>query len=344
VGSNTSTKEKGELNQPPLRPDTIRKLAFNVFPSIAMMAAVKLEIFTHLSEGTMDAEEVADSLGVNASRLRPLLYALVAYDLLKVKDGRFSNTPEADHFLSSTSPDYMGHTLELWESLWGVTDFTVDSIRTGEPKAKHDYSKLPKEELENVLGLLHHGTVMVARQLLIQYDFSDYRTLIDVGGGTGGLAITIAEQCPNIQATVLELPNVAYLTQNFIDKSGISDRLKVVAADVVHDSLSGSYDVAVLKALIQVLSPDEGQIVLRNVYNILEPGGRIFIVGRILDDSHTAPLIDVAFSLVMLNVYEKGQAFTEGEYRDWLMNAGFKDIQRNILPNHFQIITASKPK
>jgi hypothetical protein len=46
----------------------------------------------------------------------------------------------------------------------------------------------------------------------------------------------------------------------------------------------------------------------------------------------------------MLNVYEKGQAFTEGEYRDWLMNAGFKDIQRSILPNAFQIITALKTK
>ena len=332
------------MGQPPFKPEAIRKLAFNVFPSIAMMAAVKLDIFTHLSEGTMDAEEVADSLGVNASRLRPLLYALVAYDLLKVKDGRFSNTPEADHFLSSTSPAYMGSTLEFWESLWGVKDFTVDSIRTGEPQAKHDYSKLPKEELENVLGLLHHGTLEVARLLSIQYDFSDYRTLIDVGGGTGGLAITIAEQCPNIQATVLELPSVASITQNFIDKSGISDRLKVVAADVVHDSLSGSYDAAVLKSLIQVLSPDDAQIALRNVYNILEPGGRIFIVGRILDDSHTEPSIDVAFSLVMLNMYEKGQAFTEGEYRNWLMNAGFYDIQRSKLPNEFQLITASKPK
>ena len=309
-----------------------------------MMAAVKLDIFTHLSEGTMDAEEVADSLGVNASRLRPLLYALVAYDLLKEKDGRFSNTPDADHFLSSTSPAYMGPILEFWESLWGVKDFTVGSIRTGEPQAKHDYSKLPKEELEKVLGLLHHGTVGVAHLLLMQYDFSGYRTLVDVGGGTGGLAITRADQYPNLQATVLELPSVAPITQGFIDKSGISDRLKVVAADVVHDSLSGSYDAAVLKALIQVLPPDAAQIALRNVYNILEPGGRIFIVGRILDDSHTAPLIDVAFSLVFINIYENGQAFTEGEYREWLTNAGFKDIQRSKLPNAFQIITASKPK
>jgi cyclopropane fatty-acyl-phospholipid synthase-like methyltransferase len=238
----------------------------------------------------------------------------------------------------------MGPILEFWESLWGVKDFTVGSIRTGEPQAKHDYSKLPKEELEKVLGLLHHGTVGVARQLLGQYDFTGYRTLVDVGGGTGGLAITIAEQCPNIQATVLELPSVAPIAQGFIEKSGTPDRVKVIAADVVHDSLSGSYDAAVLKALIQVLPPDAAQIALRNIYNILEPGGRIFIVGRILDDSHTAPLIDVAFSLVMLNVYEKGQAFTEGEYREWLTNAGFKDIQRSKLPNEFQIITASKPK
>lgn len=137
---------------------------------------------------------------------------------------------------------------------------------------------------------------------------------------------------------------MAPIAQGFIDQSGASDRVKVVAADVVHDSLSGSYDAAVLKSLIQVLTPEEAQVTLKNVYYILEPGGMIYIVGWILDDSRVSPLADVVFSLVFSNIYENGQAFTEGECRDWLVNAGFKDIQRNTLPSQHEIITARKPK
>ncbi len=41
-----------------------------------------------------------------------------------------------------------------------------------------------------------------------------------------------------------------------IEEADAGDRVQVVAADVVRDSLAGSYDVAVLTAFIQVLSPN----------------------------------------------------------------------------------------
>jgi hypothetical protein len=75
----------------------------------------------------------------------------------------------------------------------------------------------------------------------------------------------------------------------------------------------------------------------------LQPGGRLYIVGRILDDSRLAPVESVGFDLVFLNIFDDGRAYTEGEYRAWLTAAGFAEIERVPLPEGVSIITARKP-
>ena len=64
-----------------------------------MLAGMQLDVFTPLKDGAMTAEQLADSLGVKAEKLSPLLYALVAAELLTVEGERFANTAEADQFL-----------------------------------------------------------------------------------------------------------------------------------------------------------------------------------------------------------------------------------------------------
>lgn len=65
---------------------------------------------------------------------------------------------------------------------------------------------------------------------------------------------------------------------------------------------AGRYDVAVLRALLQVMPPAHAQKVLQHLAQVMEPGSAIYIVGSVLDDTRLAPPAAVAFSLVFLNV------------------------------------------
>jgi DNA-binding IclR family transcriptional regulator len=65
-----------------------------------MLAGMQLDVFTRLKAGPMTAEQIAAAIGVGSSRLRLLLYVLVTAGLLTEQDGRFSNTPEANHFVT----------------------------------------------------------------------------------------------------------------------------------------------------------------------------------------------------------------------------------------------------
>lgn len=327
----------------PPRPETIDKLGNAVYSSFAMLAGMQLCLFTPLGDGTMSAEQLATALGVGPAKLRPLLYALVAAGLLTVEGDLFSNTPEADHFLVRGKPAYLGESHRAIMGRWNAILKTAETIRTGTPQDKVDFSSITEDESEILARGRKAETTATARDLLRRYDFSAYRSLVDVGGGAGYLSIAITEACPNLRATVVDLPAATAIAKRVVEEEGAMERVQVTTADVVSGPLVGSFDVAVLRAFIQVLAPDQAWSAMRNVSRVIEPGGAIYVVGAILDNSRLTPSEILGMNLFFLNRFETGQTYTEQEHRDWLTEAGFQDFERVVLPNGASIVTARKP-
>ena len=311
-----------------------------------MLAGMQLDVFTPLKEGPKTAEEIADAIGVGPTRLRLVLYSLVAAGLLTEQDGRFSNTPEADQLLVKGVPSYIGDRHAVFSNRWFRNLKIAESIRTGVPQSKLDFSKSPQDQLETYLRRINVLTVAAARALLERYDFSSTKTLADVGCGGAGIALTITKACPHIHATALDLPQVAPIAQKIIDSEGATDRVQVLAADVLSKPLPGSYDIVILRALLQVLSSEDARLAVKNVAAAINPGGRIYIIGQILDDSRISPPEAVGFNLSLISQFDSGESYTEQEHRAWLSDAGFAEIERAnfLLPDEHGVMTARKPE
>ena len=307
---------------------TIERLCQAVYPSFAMLAGMKLDLFTPLAGGAMSAKELAVALKVDSGRLGPLLYALVNAGLLRVEGGRFSNSEEADRLLVRGRRHFMGERHRLWEDLWSACLKSAESIRAGYPQASHDFSTMAPKELESFLRGLHPLAVAEGRSFAEACDLSECRTLVDVAGGSGGFSMGIAEIQPQVRLTVIDLPEVTPITRRFVEEAGAAQRIDVVDADVVVAPLAGMFDVAVMRNFLQVLSAGQAQAVLVNVGEAIRPGGWIYVSGDMLDDGRVSPAQTAAFNLVFLNLYNAGQAYTEGEHRAWLTQAGFEEIER----------------
>jgi hypothetical protein len=252
----------------------------------------------------------------------------VAAGLLTEQNGKFANTSESQHFLVKGAPAYVGNMYGQIASQWSAKLKTAESIRTGHPQAHVDFSQSPREEVEALLRRINVRTVATAQALLERYDFSLAQTLVDVGGGGGGLALIITKACPHLQATVVELPEVTPITQKIVDEEEGAERVTVLAADAASAPIPGAYDIAVLQRVLQVLSPEDARQVVFNTGTAINPGGTIYIVGQILDDSRTSPISAVAANLTWINLYTEGESYTESEHRIWLSEAGFVDIER----------------
>jgi SAM-dependent methyltransferase len=331
-----------EENSRGLAPTTINTHLNSVYPALAMLAGMQLEVFTALGDEALSAAEAAARLDVKVSKLEPLLYALVAAGLLTVETDRFLNTAEAREFLVKGRPRYLGSAHQAYSDLWASTLHTAASIRTGIPQARHDFSSMSYADLSAFVRGLDAGAGATARRLDKQFEMRRFSRLLDAGGGSGGLAIALCKLCPDLHATVAELANVAPITRECVAESGLETRVDVIEADLVESAPAGHYDAVVLRSVLQVLSAHDAAAALGNVVRALSPGGECFVVGRMLDDSRVAPLEAVAVNVMFLNVYEDGQAYTESEYRAWFERAGLVGNERLPLAGGYSIMHGVK--
>jgi hypothetical protein len=127
-------------------------------------------------------------------------------------------------------------------------------------------------------------------------------------------------------ATVIDLPEVTPITEEFVADADASSRVQVVSADLTRDPIPGLHDAGMLSSVIQTLSTEDSRKVIGNVGSAIKPGGWLYIVGALLKNSRLAPRSAVEWNLVFINTYDGGQSYTEDEFRDWLGEAGFVDL------------------
>ena len=330
--------------EPDVKPATISRHVYGLYPSLAMLAGMQLDVFTPLRNGPMTVQALADVLEVDGQKLRLLLYALVNAELLAVEGDRFANTPEADTYLVRGRPGYMGSAHELYGDLWQAAFTAGPSIRAGRPQVKHDFATMSEAELGAFFRGLHAGALATGEQLASSYKFERFRHLLDVGGGSGGLAIAACQRCPDLAATIIDLPRVTPTARAMVGEAHLAERIEVVDGDITRDVPPGRFDVAVLRNLIQVLGPDQARSALRNAGAAVEPGGSLIIAGHVLEDNRLAPAAAVRINLAFVSIYDAGQAYTEGEHRGWLAQAGFSDMEVHYgaSPGGASIVTARK--
>jgi hypothetical protein len=331
--------------QPRIIPKTIETLADAVYPSFAMLAGMELDLFTPLKDGPLTAEEIARAAGTDRAKTAPLLHALVAIGLLKSDGDRFLNSPEADQFLVRGSPDYIGMRHHAYRRRWNSMLCVAETIRAGVPQRGMDYASMPADVRESFYRGTFTECLAAGRVLAKSRDFSTFRCLVDVGGGSGGLAIAMAETWPNLTITIADLPAITPVAQRYVDEAGFAKRITVCPTNAVSDPLSKSYDIAVMRGLFPVLTGDQIRKVLANVYSALKPGSPLYVVGWILDNSHVAPLSYATYNLLFVNDHADGLIHTEAEHRTWLEEAGFEYVLRELSAPSYaaDFILARKP-
>jgi SAM-dependent methyltransferase len=323
---------------------TIDRCMTEVLGPYALLAGMKLDVFTPLADGPNSAERLATRLGVRPERLRPLLFALAATGLLRAEgDGSFANAPEADHYLVRGRPHFLGDLHISFEDTWRGGLLAAEAIRAGRPVAALDFATMPADELAHFFGGQHPYALLGGWKFAEAVDLGGQRHVLDVGGGSGGLSIALCQRWPGLRATVVELPSVATVAERRVREAGLADRIDVVRADILAAPLTGAFDVAILRSLLQVLSPEDARTALRHVRPALAPGGALYVLGQILDDDRLQPQGAVLLNLVFLAFYEGGASHTEAEHREWLAAAGFVDVERGVTSNGLNMVTARAP-
>ncbi|MGI9054990.1 MAG: methyltransferase, partial [Pyrinomonadaceae bacterium] len=188
----------------------------------------------------------------------------------------------------------------------------------------------------------HQLALIHGYKLAEKFDFSNYKNLLDVGGGTGATSIALCEKNPHLKATVFDLPENIEKAHEFISQSGLQNRIELIGGDLTKDALPDGFDIALLANLLAAFDAETNKKLFKRIYNKLPAGGACLISGWILDEDKLAPEISVLFCLeeICWNAPDVERNFSV--YRDWLKNAGFREINEKTYFEPTKLISAYK--
>jgi hypothetical protein len=132
---------------------------------------------------------------------------------------------------------------------------------------------------------------------------------------------------------LLELPEVVVHAGPILAEMGAGE-VVLEEGDILQGPSRQKHDLAILRAVIHVLSPADAERAIRHTAQSLNPGGEAIIGGwGILDDDRLGPRSGVFVNLTFLNFYRDGEPYTESQYRSWMEAAGFNQIERGAMPD-----------
>ncbi len=304
--------------------------------SKTMFTAVRLGIFDLLEESPAKAGDLARRTGAHPGALERLLEGCAALGLLlRDADGVFSNTAVASVYLTRSSPStlagYIRYSDEPLYKLWGDLE---GAVREGSPRWQHVFGardalfdhfyRSPEARADFLAGM--HGLGLLSSPAVVRaFNLNGYETLVDLGGGTGHLAIAACERYGRMRATVFDLPEVIEFARPRIEASRARDRIATAAGDFFRDPLLPT-SLYALGRILHDWSDSRCLELLRRVRSALLPGGAVLIAEKLLDEDRCGPVSAAMQSLNML-VCTEGRERTESEFRSLLEAAGFPEVE-----------------
>jgi len=288
-----------------------------------LLTAVKLDVFSALDGGAKTARDIADRIGAHEPTLNLLLNALVAMNLLTKEGNRYGNSSTADKNLVRRSPQYIGHLLLLHDAEWNNWGKLEETVRTGTRSVDRHVFETDPELGGNVLTVLDRIGRQSGPELAKRLQLSGAIRMLDLGGGAGTNAIAFCGVYPELTATVFDLPATLRVTEKTVKEAGLESRIRLQSGDFNRDALGGPYDVVLMSDILHYQTDEANEALVSKVLRHLDPGGRLVIKDRFLDEAGTGPAWTTAFAVHILVNTQAGGCYRTSDAIRWMTRAGF---------------------
>ncbi len=322
----------------------LQNLSYAHKQAATLMAAVELDLFTFVSQGSDRLPEIATAMELSNLNAERLVTSCTALGLLEKEKGQYRNAADVEKFLVKDKVTYIGPWL-----LFNGIDFE---------KWKDLATYLKSEEQPKLLGLYetlddemarvyHEATYSVglgAGMLFARdVDMSERSMVLDLGGGSGAYCISAVQKYPNLKAVVLDFEPVCKMADEFIAQWGMQESIKTHPGDFTNDPFPEGADVMIMASNLPQYDEDALKNVLTKAYNALLSGGEFHLVGETLDNEKQGPLGPALWGLHEALFESKGRSHSEVEVIGYMTNAGFVDVQiHSFVPGSLSRITGRK--
>lgn len=324
-------------------PNELLELAIGYQKSQVLFSFVELEIPKILHEKSLTAKELSENLSIDLLAMERFLNACAVVGLLEREDTFYKNTALAEYFLVKGNEFYLGGQISRYQNRsYPEWENLTEKLKTWKYGESNSETPEDTDQGADSMAEQHNLALLHGRALAETFDFSAYKQVLDLGGGTGAMSIGLCESCENIKATVFDLPENVEKADEFITKSNLQNRIETVGGDLTKDDLPENFDVALLANLVSVFDEQTNKELFANIYKKLPENGVCIISGWILDEDRLSPEISVLFCLEDISWNSPDVERNFSVYKSWLEAAGFKRIEYKTYLEPTRLICAFK--
>lgn len=343
--STEATAVRAEQTSLPADQVMIQMLA-GAWVTRAVATAARLGIADQLATGPRTAEELARKSGANAGAVKRLMRALSGLGVFAPAEGGRYGLTELSELLREDSPKSLKHMFiaETDTVHWRSWERALEAVQTGLPRPEpvfglpaFDYYAQNPEEGEQFGRAMAAVSGFASKAVLDAYDFGWVRTLCDVGGGNGSMALAILGRYPQARGIVADLPYIEAQARDKIRDAGLADRCRFEAADFFEGVPAGA-DAHILKFVLHDWNDEDSLRLLKNCRSAIAADGRLLVLEVIVPDENR-PDFSHLMDLNML-VMTGGLERTTKEYERLLARADFRLARLVPTASPFSLIEA----
>lgn len=303
----------------------------------ALIAAIRLDLFTTLADGPLTAAELGRKIGAAERGTRSLADYLCIPGLLRKQEDRYSLSPTAQVFLNRRSPVAIADAAGWWDFIAQQTsaERMVEVVRAGGNRQ----GIAPPEAwviFARSMGVIARLPAKVIAEKIAAPLLAQGGKVLDVAGGHGQYGIAVARACPKAEVTILDGAQVLEVARENASQAEVGARYHTLAGSIIPGSegevnLKPEYNLILVTGFLHMFSPGTNQALMAKVKGALAPGGAVIVEDFVPNPDRVSPPMPAAFSLTMLYGTAEGDAYTEAELRQMFAAAGFSHFERHVL-------------
>lgn len=313
--------------------------------SRAIHVAARMNLADYLMHGPCSIDDLAFQAHADIDALYRLLRLLASNGIFhEDESGMFSLTDLAQPLLS----DYP-QSLKSWlmyhdgdESRWRSYGHMDYSIQTGKPAFNYLYGQgyfdTIAQDAEKA-AQFDEGMRNISQEenshIVQSYDFSPYKTIIDLGGGKGGLLAEILKNNSFAYGILYDLPHVMASAHDYVSSQNLETRVNCVPGSFF-EKIDRVCDLYVLKRILHDWNDEDCIKILLNCRESMPKNSKLLIIEAVVATGNTKDFAkDVDLAMLVLF---GGKERTENEWKILLQSANLKLLHIHKTPSMLSIL------
>lgn len=324
-------------------PLMLERMMFGFVESQVLFVCNELKLFDCMIDmGPSSLEQISQNLELPASSLERLLICAHCINLLEKEGDQYKVNPEWVPFLARDSDHYCGDKFtHYFKTSYKIFDYLLPGVQENKPQWERmgkneltnnninavydDFIYADEKSTQDFLTTMWASGYMDSIDLCKKFSFAGCEKLIDLGGATGSFAIAAIQKNPELQAVIMDYPQVKPYAEQKIAEYHLQSRAKFYEGDIFKDSIPAG-DVYSIGYLLSDWPEAMCISLIKKVYNSLPDSGLIVILEKLFADDKSGPYLTAMLNLTML-LEMHGQHRSASEYLAMLEGVGFRDCQ-----------------